>query len=420
MNAGGILYSPVQKECPGELSKSYVVMSFLDLDAIGGNGMMKRLLGVLLGLLVCGLPIALADPLSETPPDEVLAHINRRWSDYTLEDYATVEGETDYGFALVSRYGKRELVGYRENDGQMEYYLRSQSAVPQGRGTAWINRDLGDGSAFEDGGVAFVGGQAQAFSVNLIPDSGEDAVVCYRMQEDGQFHLSMYHAYDSDKRQVYFVYPQESQVDFYTYGRKEKLGTAYGVLQTDIRYADLANMPKTLKHAKEKMSSAPDLPKNVFAPTEIKFEGGKKYDVYTGPGENFARSGKGKGSVSTNDWIQVFGRLGNWIMIQYDISADHFRIGWIKASALPKGAEVKMFDGAFRYYALDAEYANAVLEGCSLTDDPFNSRTEIAYLPAGTPISEVVYDYNGWSYIRVEVDGTVMFGFVPTNCIDHG
>jgi len=157
-----------------------------------------------------------------------------------------------------------------------------------------------------------------------------------------------------------------------------------------------------------------------FKPQEIKFAGGRSYPVYTGPGEHTMRSGKGKGSVSTNDWIQVFGRLGDWIMIQYDISKDRYRIGWIEASALPRGAKVETFDRAFEYYALEDMLDNTVLRACSLTDDPFNSREEIAYLEAGTLITEIVYDYEGWSYIRTVINGQEVFGFVPSDCIDHG
>lgn len=378
---------------------------------------MKRLLALLLALLLCGAGAALAAaenelPSGETPPDEVLSHISRKWADYTLEDYVTVQGDTTYGFALLSHYGRRELVGYREADETMEYFLKSQGAVPQGKGEAEF------AGAEKDGGTEKVGGGSQAFSVQLTPTEGDKSLVCYRMMEDGRFHMTMY--LSNANKKTYTVYPEEDKVVFYDEKGEEKIGTAYGVLQTDIAYTSLGNMPKTLQHAHETMSSAPQLPVNVFEPKEIKFAGGKKYDVYTGPGEAFARSGNGKGSVSTNDWIQVFGRLGNWIMIQYDISSDHFRIGWIKASALPKGAEVKEFNSSFEYYALESSYNNQVLVTCSLTDDPFNSKTELAELPVGTQVSEIVYNYNGWSYIRVTINGATMLGFVPSHCIDHG
>jgi len=81
---------------------------------------------------------------------------------------------------------------------------------------------------------------------------------------------------------------------------------------------------------------------------------------------------------------------------------------------------VETFDRAFEYYALEDMLDNTVLRACSLTDDPFNSREEIAYLEAGTLITEIVYDYEGWSYIRTVINGQEVFGFVPSDCIDHG
>ena len=198
-----------------------------------------------------------------------------------------------------------------------------------------------------------------------------------------------------------------------------------GEVQTDIRYVSFNTLPENIEEAKETVTTAPDVPTGMvlgnrgglyFTAKAVKFTGGKQYPVYTGPGEDYARSGNGKGTVSTNDWIQVFGRYDDWILIQYDISAERYRIGWIEAKALPKGASVQ----ELALVMLDNEPYNTVLEACMLTDDPLNSEEAIAHLPVGTRITELVYDFGGWSYVRVVISGQSMCGFVPSDCIDHG
>lgn len=153
-----------------------------------------------------------------------------------------------------------------------------------------------------------------------------------------------------------------------------------------------------------------------FYPEEIKFQGGRKYPVCTGPGEEYARSGKGKGMVSTNDWIQVLGSYGDWIMIHYEINAEQYRIGWITKEALPKGSRVT----EITMNMLQETYAQDVVTACILTDDPFNSQKPMAQLEKGTQLKELVYNYCGWSYILVEIEGELMCGFVPTESISHG
>lgn len=59
-----------------------------------------------------------------------------------------------------------------------------------------------------------------------------------------------------------------------------------------------------------------------------------KWDVYSGPGKQYYREANGKASVSTNDWVQVFGREGEWVLIQYRVSGAKLRFGYVHQSAL--------------------------------------------------------------------------------------
>ena len=84
-------------------------------------------------------------------------------------------------------------------------------------------------------------------------------------------------------------------------------------------------------------AAAEDLPGTEYPPLlslnaqEIRFPGGNKYPVYSGPGKDYLRGARGKASVSTNDWIEVFGREDGWILIQYEIDSSQCRIGYISA-----------------------------------------------------------------------------------------
>ena len=141
-------------------------------------------------------------------------------------------------------------------------------------------------------------------------------------------------------------------------------------------------------------------------PQNIKFTSNKKYAVYSGPGENYFRGGNGKAAVSTNDWIQVFGRENGWIMLQYDITSDHMRIGWIQESALPKNANVS-----------DVQFSQAKVwtkVSSNLTDDPLFSAAAISAIPANTEVTRLA-TMGTWTYVEWNAaNAQPMRGFVQS------
>lgn len=380
---------------------------------------MKKLWTALLCALLCMIALAvLAEQDANDLPEAVLEHLAANWPAYTLEDSALLRNlpdGRDYGFALIANGGERMLIGYRGGEGEaMRCWLRTQKAVPQGRGWAWLNRDWNEEGfpvfPVEDGGPRYAGETREALIVNFIPDAGEDQTVCYRWRDDG-FRLSGYltpgETPDSDRL---FARVGEGVIEFYPFfgGRTgTNVTTVYGDLQTDLRYASFATFPMSVAEAREKLSTAPEnAVAGDFQAQDVEFTGGRQYPVYLGPGEAYARSGNGKGQVSTNGWIQVFGEHDGYIMIQYGISAKRLRIGWIEAGALPKGVDVPLltFAGEQR----------VIVKDCALTDDPFMSRTAIAELTAGT---QVIFlgDFGEFFYVEADVDGRSVWGFVPAD-----
>ena len=195
-------------------------------------------------------------------------------------------------------------------------------------------------------------------------------------------------------------------------GSKSTRTTVEGVTPpTSFAEFSLDNIPMTPEKAREQLSLPPDIPQSAGEyslpqPQNIKFTSNKKYAVYSGPGENYFRGGNGKAAVSTNDWIQVFGRENGWVMIQYDITSDHMRIGWIQESALPKNASVS-----------NVQFSQAKVRtkvSSNLTDDPLFSAAAITVIPANTEVTRLA-TMDTWTYVEWNAaNAKPMRGFVQS------
>ncbi|MDO5378628.1 MAG: hypothetical protein Q4G52_09870 [Clostridia bacterium] len=360
-------------------------------------------------LLFC--PAALAEETADIAmPEQVREDIDARWAGYTIESYIELAGapEGDYGFALLHRGDTRVLAGYREENGGMSCWLESKGAVPQGEteGGMWMYPEGETYTVWDENGERSVLSDGLAFSVYTLDEIGEayDGIVQYQGQ-DGVFRLTQY-----TDGVVNTVVPWNGELQFHS-NSVGYMGKLKGEVETDIRFVDLDALPKTMGEAWKRLGGAPELP-GVFAAQTVAFEKGRKYPVYTGPGEAYARSGGGKATVSTNDWIEVFGQARGWIMIQYAVNDQRCRVGWIEASALPDGARVKSMDGVFAEAFEGTGSVGTLTENCELTDDPFISGATIASLPKGTAVRLILCD-DVWAYIGVEAEGRTMLGFVP-------
>lgn len=87
-------------------------------------------------------------------------------------------------------------------------------------------------------------------------------------------------------------------------------------------------------------SNAPVIPAGTLSASIVQFTSNQTYAVYSAPDSKSIRGAKGRARVSTNGWIQVFGSDGDWILVQYDITDKHNRIGYIYKNALPKDVVV--------------------------------------------------------------------------------
>ena len=251
----------------------------------------------------------------------------------------------NYFFAVAQKDGYNALFGFRESGGKYQYWLKTDAAIPQGRGTFELSFNSGELNLASAGMVQI--GESLGILFTRPGDDQADTALFFAVDKSGQFNVKV----------VCFNYVWDEAIvssDAIKYYLEEGgvVRTVYGVVETNLRYFSLDAFPKSLQAARESLSNPPSIPTGELSATRIKFTGGQKFEVYSGPGDHYQRGANGKASVSTNDWIQVFGSENGWIMIQYDISSTQMRIGWITQTALPRGATVD---------TLRFEYFNAQL-----------------------------------------------------------
>ncbi|MCQ2458497.1 MAG: hypothetical protein MJ142_07190 [Clostridia bacterium] len=354
---------------------------------------MKRIISVLLCLiLICA-------SLSFASADTVPAGISAYLSSHKTYDGYKVESTVDYSdigyyFVMLRSGSNHMLVVFKPGkDGNWAYWTRTSKAIPQGDTSVTIDAVDVDGA---DG---------------LYVTYEKGSTNKYYAWKYGKSTWNLYYMYLEDSKDSVMIDVRSTSLTYTNAKTRKKIGTANGTVQTDLRYVNLSGFPTTLKTAKSKLTAPPVLPySNELNPTSVKFTGGKKYEVYSGPGSDYVRSvnSKGKGAVvSTNDWIEVFGYENGYIMIEYAISKDQMRFGYIKEDALPKNADVD------RLWFNDA--VAVVLSDTFVTDDPLFTMGSLAKLSAGT---EVIWlgTMGDWAY--VEDSARKVRGFVKADLLD--
>lgn len=152
----------------------------------------------------------------------------------------------------------------------------------------------------------------------------------------------------------------------------------------------------------------PVIPAGDFTAYEPEFTEGQTYAVYSAPSSKSLRGGKERAKVSTNDWIQVFGSEGDWIFVQYAISTEQYRTGYIYRNALDKDAVVP---------ELQWDKQSAILNyDVDVTDDPLISQTKLASLKTNDLVT-CLASMGNWTYIECTSGKQTYRGFVPTEAI---
>ena len=152
----------------------------------------------------------------------------------------------------------------------------------------------------------------------------------------------------------------------------------------------------------------PEIPTGTLSADVFGFDASQTYAVYSAPDIKSIRGAGGKSKVSTNDWVQVFGREGDWLMVQYDVNDKFYRIGYISAKAIPTGMSVPNL-------SLTND-AVVTMDKVNVTDDPLGNQGTLVEIPADSHVTRLG-TMGDWSYIEGTKDEKLFRGFVPSTIL---
>ena len=377
---------------------------------------MKKNLVLLVAVLLMSVSLPAlaegADIRAELPGEIQSFFSQSTFNGYTIERYAAEAFENTIGgsfyFAVASKGSAHTLYGFEKKNGKWEYWLKSNTVLPQLTGEYQIYNAKGMNETLTDKLIT----EDQLCLVLILPGMDYyEHYVSFRVDKNGQWRLHSVYSYALEEGKYTEAMVYSDHIAYYD--EERLIGNAWGVVETNLRYCSAAAFPATYTEAKNVLSNPPDIPySSELSATKINFTGGQKFPVYSGPGTNYERAAAGKAMVSTNDWIQVFGRENGYILIQYDLSSDQMRFGYIEESALPKSANVSLL-------ALD--YEDATITGDTfLTDDPLKSQTHVRSIAKGQQGIQWLAKMGSWVYVEVTGSGTPIRGFVPEGKIQKG
>ncbi|MBQ8094648.1 MAG: hypothetical protein IJ242_13905 [Clostridia bacterium] len=299
-------------------------------------------------------------------------------------------------FVAIQNDGTNDLVCLQNRNGRWSYAWHRREVMPQdGMEIVLVDRSYSNYGGLNLG---------TAFSIREAVNG------CYETiweQQSGEWHIRAMLYVDTDGSIVETFRIYSDGVRYTGWDANGGSQFVAGSVQDNIRYFIYSIFPKNLSTLRKKLSTPPAIPDGTLTAQNIRFSGGQQYPVYSGPGEYYLRGGNGKAMVSTNDWIQVFGREEDWILIQYNISNNKMRIGWIDDVALPSNAYVPDLD----FTPIICHTAYTV----NVTDDPLNSQAVLTTIPAGAEVDWLAA-LGEWAYIEY-TDAEICRGFVPSNAL---
>ena len=371
---------------------------------------MRHAMIAILTLLVMLLAFSLACADQETalPPEILTILTTGSMEGASVLDAArlTGYGNDDCLFAAVRTSGGTNwLYCFRQQaDGTWRRQFRTSGAIPQTANRIEINLATGGEEWPSDDVIT-----APTLFILRIDAGDEYPEMCvsYRL-ENHKWLLRRIWSYTGYDHMRF----GEGAITYYRDIESPQIaGVAEGTVQRDIRYVRLQAIPRNLAEARTRLTVAPALPDSAeLRAWPVTFTGAQRYDVYSAPGETSVRGANGKASVSTNAWIQVFGTEGEWVLVHYSIDASHYRFGYIRASALPRGASVPALA-----FTPGAAWTTSAVD---LTDDPLYSRSPLLRLPDGVQVTWLA-TMGDWAYVEVARNDWAR-GFVPLSCLSHG
>lgn len=348
---------------------------------------------LVLVLLVWG-PLAVA----EGQPQGLVDAIQQAYQGGELLTWTTIAAEDEGYLAVVVHEGRNVLCIFGQAEGQCRLLVENRQLLPTGSIPAdafWLTSQEQEvhlslfmddqNRSAESAYYSFIKGEDWRLQGGQLGDDRQNQAIRFRSQ--GQA-MAVWPA----GLAVYSLVPH--QLD---------LGLAA------VRHDALLALCQQAVAAFDKPQLIPDdggpyaLPQGRV----IAFAKNQRWPVYLGPGSGYPRAAEGKAQVSSNDWIQVFGREGDWLMVQYNLSPGRNRIGWITAKALPRGEQVPQ---------LAFSMEPAIIDGW-MTDDPLRTSAEVM-MEGHSDCLVLATMGKEWRYIEgKDSRGRTLRGFVPTDAL---
>lgn len=369
--------------------------------------MKKRWMALLLVLLMTALSAgALAyDETAfgaENTPQEILDYLHdSRWRGWTITGWVnpgTCAHEAAQAFVAVKNGRENDLLAFKRDaqENRFVYLWHNAAALAQ------VEAPIELGMAGDAGGTP-------RFQAKYETEDGRRLHTYWRQAENGTWQIECVEIYEYPE--LAFIHTNQAGMIRYVDILSDTDEKVYGEYQRELRYFSFSAFPLTAGEAREKLSHPPEIPDGTLSAQRVRFTSGQKYPVYMGPDEAYGQASGGKAVVSTNDWIQVFGEKNGFIMIQYDISSDKMRIGWIKESALPAGTQL----GEIGFALADAWTNREV----TMTDDPLASRAAVRRIRDGEQVVHLA-SMGDWAYVEhTDADGKAVCGFVAADALSH-
>lgn len=156
------------------------------------------------------------------------------------------------------------------------------------------------------------------------------------------------------------------------------------------------------------LKNPPTIPSGTMSADSVDFVSNKTYAVYSAPNSKSVRGANGRAKVSTNGWVQVFGRENDWVLVQYAISDTQCRIGYIRNPELVAKTALPH---------LNLTNVPALMNvDADLTDDPLMSQNKLMTVTKDTKVS-CLGILGDWSYVETSLDDKRIRGFVPTSTL---
>lgn len=378
---------------------------------------MKKMLSFLMAMLMLmgAMPALAEDVILNPMPEEIAALFDvPAWEGYEVAQCDDTSNwlswvyseEMDAGVVIMTN-GSLHIVCLIEPDSkgnlritQRNYKMVTGDTMPRvevGWGNAYeqITPPWGEKRMFElvnnNGYHISFGKFDGVWRVKIVWDYGENSIALVNDEKIGYIR--------GDVREDYIDYSMN------------RVKYAYGTYDNRFAAFNIYDFPKNLEEARAKLTNPPVTPTDFYTPVIVTLRANEKYDVFAAPGRSSFRAGNGRAEMSTNDWVQIFGEENGWLLVQYDISRDQMRFGYIDASALPRGTQVQQL----RWFDLPQQ---EIRYNVSMTDDPLVSQNTIHRLSAGDRVT-VLAEFGSWFYIETQDGyGRILRGFVPQSSID--